>query len=44
MSVDTNSRLKEIRREINKIDSQILALLNERARYSLEVGKLKKRK
>ena len=42
MSEEINSKLEEIRKQINKIDRQILELLNKRAEYSLEVGKIKK--
>ncbi len=31
------------RRQIDEIDSRLLELLNERARYSVEIGKIKKR-
>ncbi|HCO12280.1 MAG TPA: prephenate dehydratase [Desulfonauticus sp.] len=34
-------RLKEIRTEINKLDLELLKLLNQRAELSLEVGKIK---
>ncbi len=40
--MDHNSkRLEQIRKEINKIDKDILMLLNKRASLSLEVGKIK---
>jgi chorismate mutase-like protein len=31
------------RRRIDELDSRLLELLNERARYSVEIGKIKKR-
>jgi len=33
--------IKEIRKRIDKLDQEILRLLNERASYALEIGKLK---
>ena len=38
------SELEVLRREINRIDQQLLSLLNERAGLSLRVGRLKSRK
>ncbi len=35
-------RLSEIREEINRVDGEILSLLNKRATLSLEVGRLKR--
>jgi chorismate mutase-like protein len=35
--------LEDWRERIDAIDLKILALLNERARYSLEIGKIKQR-
>jgi len=37
----SDASLKELRKIIDDIDSQIVALLNERARTALEVGKVK---
>ena len=37
----TGKSLQYMRDEVNKIDKQIVALLNERARLSIEIGKLK---
>jgi len=42
MDENIGKRLEKIREEINKIDREILFLLNKRASLSLEVGKLKK--
>ena len=36
------ARLASIRREIDSVDQQLLALLNQRARLSLEVGRVKR--
>lgn len=36
--------IEELRRQIDSIDDQILALLNERARLVLKMGSLKKEK
>jgi chorismate mutase len=36
--------IEELRREIDAIDDQILALLNERAKLVLKMGSLKKEK
>jgi chorismate mutase / prephenate dehydratase len=40
-SDDSASRLAELRARIDKIDAQLVALLNDRARVSLEVGQVK---
>lgn len=40
--VDWQSRLNEIRNNINTVDSNLLTLLNERAKLSKEVGEIKK--
>ncbi len=42
MESNIKNRLEEIRNKINKIDREILRLLNERAKCSIEVGKLKR--
>jgi chorismate mutase/prephenate dehydratase len=34
----TEQKLQEIRKQIDKVDSQLLELLNERARLALQVG------
>jgi chorismate mutase/prephenate dehydratase len=39
--METESRLKFFRQQIDSLDMQILNLLNERARVTLEVGRLK---
>lgn len=38
------SELEEYRREIDEVDSEILRLLNKRARFVLKIGKIKKEK
>lgn len=38
-----DTRLKDLRLEINRIDQQLLKLLNQRAALSLEVGRMKTR-
>lgn len=43
-SVDNLPRLKEVRKEIDATDIELLELLNRRASLSLEVGKLKRGK
>src|SRR3990172_9206441 len=40
--VEAKARLKKCRREIDRIDREILALLNERAHLAEEIGKAKK--
>lgn len=34
--------IKNIRQQIDKIDSEILKLINQRAEHSIEIGKIKK--
>ena len=36
-----NDQLEPIRNQIDKIDSELLALLNQRAECAIEIGKLK---
>jgi isochorismate pyruvate lyase len=38
---ERGQRLAVIRKEIDRIDAQVIALLGERARFVVEVGKLK---
>jgi len=38
---ETEQKLQEIRSQIDKIDGQLLELLNERARLALQVGIVK---
>ena len=41
MSGDPAARLAEIRREIDRIDSELLTLLEERTNFALEAGAAK---
>ena len=41
MSADPAARLAEIRREIDRIDSELLKLLEERTNFALEAGTAK---
>lgn len=41
MTVDPVARLDEIRREIDRIDGELLTLLDERTRLALEAGAAK---
>ncbi|WP_076888184.1 chorismate mutase, partial [Burkholderia pseudomallei] len=42
MDDELNSRLKPLRERIDAIDTQLIALLNQRAAVALEVGEVKK--
>ena len=37
-------RLKSVRRKIDRLDEQILRLVNRRAKLALKIGKMKKRR
>ena len=38
------SKLSAVRRRIDRLDEQLLRLLNQRARLALEIGRIKKRR
>ena len=40
----TTARLTSVRRQINRLDEQLLKLINSRARLALEIGQIKKRR
>lgn len=37
-------RLSNVREQIDRLDEQLLSLINRRARYALEIGRIKKRR
>ncbi|OGX28384.1 MAG: hypothetical protein A3B78_00830 [Omnitrophica WOR_2 bacterium RIFCSPHIGHO2_02_FULL_67_20] len=42
--MSNNRRLAAVRRRIDRLDEQLLRLLNARARLALEIGRIKRRK
>ena len=43
LNQDDERRIAEFRNEIDRIDAQLLTLLNRRAHCAMEIGRLKKR-
>ena len=44
MAPSSPARLSSVRRHIDRLDLQLLRLLNRRARFALEIGRIKKRR
>lgn len=43
-SVKTIARLRSVRRQIDRLDERLLALVNERAKLALAIGRIKKQR